>query len=67
MDMSGERRIADSRKTVWAALNDAGILKQCIPGCETLQKQSPTEGGAVDGASTLMRYDVKANVAWLTA
>jgi uncharacterized protein len=43
MDMSGERRIAASRATVWAALNDPEILRQCIPGCETLEMQSPTD------------------------
>ena len=43
MDMSGERRIATGRKQVWAALNDPNILKQCIPGCEELQMQSPTD------------------------
>jgi carbon monoxide dehydrogenase subunit G len=41
--MSGERRIAASRKAVWAALNDVNILKQCIPGCESLEKQSDTD------------------------
>lgn len=41
--MSGERRIAASRATVWTALNDPEILRQCIPGCEALEKQSPTE------------------------
>ncbi len=43
MDMSGEYRIAAPRERVWAALNDAEILKQCIPGCETIEKLSPTE------------------------
>ncbi len=43
MDMSGERRIAASRKAVWAALNDVNILKQCIPGCEALEKTSDTD------------------------
>ncbi len=43
MDMSGERRIAASRKKVWDALNDPEILKQCIPGCESLEMQSPTD------------------------
>lgn len=43
MDMSGERHIAASRTTVWAALNDPEILRQCIPGCESLEKQSGTE------------------------
>jgi carbon monoxide dehydrogenase subunit G len=113
MNMSGERRIAASQTTVWAALNDPRILKECIPGCEALEMQSPTDmtarvklaigpvkatfngtvrlsdldppngyrisgegsggvagyakGGADvrlahDGACTLMRYDVKADV-----
>jgi carbon monoxide dehydrogenase subunit G len=43
MDMTGEERIAASRETVWAALNDVAVLKQCIPGCESLEKQSDTE------------------------
>ena len=43
MDMTGEERIAASRETVWAALNDADVLKQCIPGCESLEKLSDTE------------------------
>lgn len=43
MDMNGEERIAASRDSVWAALNNPDILKQCIPGCETLEMKSPTE------------------------
>jgi carbon monoxide dehydrogenase subunit G len=43
MDMTGERRIPAPREQVWAALNDPEILRQAIPGCETLQKLSPTE------------------------
>ncbi|MFV0358810.1 CoxG family protein [Tropicimonas sp.] len=36
MDMTGEYRIDAARDKVWAALNDAGVLKACIPGCEEL-------------------------------
>lgn len=43
MDMSGEERIAAPREVVWAALNDPEILKQCIPGCQSLELKSPTE------------------------
>ena len=43
MEMSGERRIVAGRRQVWAALNDPSILRQCIPGCEELQMQSPTD------------------------
>ena len=43
MDMTGERRIAAPRLTVWRALNDAEVLKQAIPGCEEIDKTSDTE------------------------
>ena len=43
MDMSGEERIPATRETVWKALNDVDVLKQCIPGCETLEKVSDTD------------------------
>jgi carbon monoxide dehydrogenase subunit G len=43
MDMTGEERIAASREVVWAALNDPEVLKQCIPGCESLERVSDTE------------------------
>ena len=43
MDMTDSRRIAAPREVVWAALNDPDVLKQCIPGCETIEKTSDTE------------------------
>ena len=43
MDMTGEYRVAAPRQKVWEALNDPDILKQCIPGCEKIDKLSPTE------------------------
>ncbi|HVA14564.1 MAG TPA: carbon monoxide dehydrogenase subunit G [Stellaceae bacterium] len=43
MDMTGEYRVAAPRQKVWDALNDTEILKQCIPGCETITKLSDTE------------------------
>lgn len=43
MDMTDSRRIAAPREVVWAALNDPEVLKQCIPGCETIEKTSDTE------------------------
>jgi carbon monoxide dehydrogenase subunit G len=42
MQMQGERSIDASRADVWAALNDPGVLKACIPGCESLEKTSHT-------------------------
>lgn len=43
MDMSGSQRIAASREKVWAALNDVEVLRQCIPGCESIEMVSDTE------------------------
>ena len=43
MDIKGEYRIEAPREKVFAALNDPEILKACIPGCESLDKQSDTE------------------------
>ena len=46
MDMTGTERIEAPIGTVWLALNDAEILRQAIPGCETLDKSSDTEMAA---------------------
>jgi len=43
MDMTGEYRLEAPREKVWAALNDPETLKQSIPGCEELEKESETE------------------------
>jgi carbon monoxide dehydrogenase subunit G len=38
MEMTGERRIAAARETVWAALNDPAVLQAAIPGCESVER-----------------------------
>jgi carbon monoxide dehydrogenase subunit G len=38
MDLIGEYKIPAPRAKVWEALNDPAILKQCIEGCEELNK-----------------------------
>ncbi|RTL52168.1 MAG: carbon monoxide dehydrogenase [Bradyrhizobiaceae bacterium] len=43
MQMNDSQRIPASKEKVWAALNDPDVLKQCIPGCQSLEKTSPTE------------------------
>jgi hypothetical protein len=43
MEMQGERRIPAPRQIVWERLNDPETLKQCIPGCESVDKVSETE------------------------
>jgi len=46
MDMTGEYVIPAPRQKVWEALNDTEVLKQCIPGCETITRHSETEMSA---------------------
>lgn len=43
MELNAEQRIEASRKDVFAALNNPEILMQCIPGCESLEKESDTD------------------------
>jgi carbon monoxide dehydrogenase subunit G len=43
MQMNDSQSVPASRQAVWAALNDPDILRQCIPGCQTLEMTSPTE------------------------
>ena len=43
MTMTGQVMLPADRATVWAALNDPGILKSSIPGCQELDKVSDTE------------------------
>jgi len=44
--IEGEERIAAPVDRVWAALNDPAILKEAIPGCQSLDMTSPTEMAA---------------------
>ncbi|MDF2369610.1 MAG: carbon monoxide dehydrogenase subunit G [Rhizobiaceae bacterium] len=46
MEMNGEERIAASREAVWEALNNPEILKQCIPGCQSLEMTGENEMSA---------------------
>ena len=46
MTIEGEERIEAPVETVWRALNDPDVLKECIPGCESLEKKSDTEFAA---------------------
>lgn len=42
MELNGEVVIQATRDKVWAALNDAAVLQNCIPGCEQVIDESPT-------------------------
>jgi carbon monoxide dehydrogenase subunit G len=43
MEFSGRYAIPAPPETVWAGLNDPDLLKTCIPGCEQIEKTSPTD------------------------
>ena len=47
VDINGEFRVPATRERVWEALNDPGVLKECIPGCESMERQSEREFVAV--------------------
>jgi carbon monoxide dehydrogenase subunit G len=40
MKASGEYRVTAARELVWSALNDAEVLRSCIPGCTSFERQS---------------------------
>ena len=40
MKLTGSYKMNVKKEAVWKALNDPNILKQCIPGCESLDKES---------------------------
>jgi carbon monoxide dehydrogenase subunit G len=46
MKMTGEEIIPVPRETVWKALNDPEVLRQAIPGCQEITKNSDTEFSA---------------------
>src|SRR6202012_3491042 len=43
MQINDSQRIPASKQKVWAALNNPEILKQCIPGCQSLEMSTPNE------------------------
>jgi uncharacterized protein len=51
MDLSGERLIEAPRTKVWAALNDPETLRNCLPGCKSIEKLSDTAWKATASAT----------------
>jgi carbon monoxide dehydrogenase subunit G len=37
MEMNQSQRLPVPQQVAWEALNDTGLLKQCIPGCESIE------------------------------
>ena len=42
MKLNGSYKLNVKKEHVWKALNNPNILKQCIPGCESFDKESST-------------------------
>ena len=42
MKLTGSYKLNVKKEIVWKALNNPDILKQCIPGCESFEKESDT-------------------------
>ena len=40
MKLSGSYKLNVKKEVVWKALNDPNILKKCIPGCESFEKET---------------------------
>jgi carbon monoxide dehydrogenase subunit G len=47
MTMTGDVSLPADRPKVWALLNDPEVLKDCIPGCESLEKTGDNGFAAV--------------------
>jgi len=47
MQMTGQQRIAAPTQRVWEALYDPDILKRCVPGCQSMEKESAERMRAV--------------------
>jgi len=42
MKLSGSFKLDTKKEIVWKALNDPNILKKCIPGCDSFEKENET-------------------------
>ena len=47
MTMTGEATLPAARSKVWALLNDPAVLKACIPGCQSLERNGDNGFAAV--------------------
>ena len=42
MKLAGSYKLNVKKEVVWLALNNSDILKKCLPGCESFEKESDT-------------------------
>ena len=50
MELTSTRIVDAPPDKVWAALNDPAVLKDAVPGCETLERVADNEWRAVVAA-----------------
>ena len=50
MEMTSSRIVPAPVEAVWQALNDPAALKECIPGCESLERTGDDEWQATIAA-----------------
>lgn len=43
MEMNQSQLLPVSQQTAWQALNDPDVLRQCIPGCESIERTADNE------------------------
>ncbi|HYL04324.1 MAG TPA: carbon monoxide dehydrogenase subunit G [Steroidobacteraceae bacterium] len=51
MEMKGSRVLPAGREVAWGLLNDSEVLRQCIPGCESLTGSGPNAYDVVMNAA----------------
>lgn len=51
MELTGERFLPLTRERVWEALNDPGVLRLSVPGCESLERVDDTHYKVVMAAA----------------
>ena len=63
MELTGEHRISAPRATVWAALHDPDLLKDCIKGCKSLEMAGDTMKATVEAKVGPVKATFDADVA----
>lgn len=58
MQLKGEQILPVSQQAAWEALNDTDLLKEAIPGCESITQSAAEPDAAGDTASVVGVYDL---------
>ena len=58
MQLKGEQILPVSQQAAWEALNDTDLLKEAIPGCESITQSTAEPDAAGDTANVVGVYDL---------